>query len=309
MLLKNFITQFSILLKRAKTFLITGHDRPDGDTIGSALALASFLKGKGKTVKILFKDKIPEHFLFLPHAESIEKGVIKGDYNVAIFLECPKIEEKKRFKKIINIDHHLNVEQFGDYNVIDPKAAACGEIVYKIINSINKKLTKEEATCLYVALLTDTGNFQWNTTTSKTLEIASELIKWGAHPYSIYRNLHITKSIQTIKKIGKLLSNTKHVLNNKVTYVELEKDIKDIDTNDVINYIGMIKGTKIFLMFRKLKKNLTKVSFRSHGDIDVNKIAVQFGGGGHKYASGCIIKKDIESVKKEILNVLRKVFK
>lgn len=301
------------IINKYNRFLITGHERPDGDMIGSALALLSLLNRFKKKTYVLI-DKVPTMYSFLPMIKTIKNIPPLESYEVAILLECsdkkriPFNLDLKNFKVIINIDHHcviLKKNHKNEINLIDPKASACAEIVYSIIKSLTKKITEQEALCIYVGLLTDTGKFQWKNTTSKTHIIASELLK-QVDTMDVFMKLYAQKGLDEIKKIATHILNIKTAINGKVAYLEL---IDNLTTDEILNMMGIIKGIVIFLVFSSVNKNLTRVTMRAFDNLDVHKVAMKYGGGGHKRAAGCELKGDIEFAKKIILNDIRKMLK
>lgn len=297
-------------------FLITSHINPEGDAIGSQLALASLLKRLHKKVYIINED-LSRQFSFLTKEEKISDDTnFNGEFDVAIALDCPilsrvgKVEKLiKRAKILLTIDHHISNDNFGDINWVDSKSSCTAELIYELFKSFKLKLNKEEALYIYVAILTDTGSFRYSNTSSKTHLIASKLLRYKIEPHIIYEKIYGNISTNYVKFLCGILSTLKK--EGAIAYITLESNIAKLDSDirerleDFINYPRALKGVKVAMMFRELSKNKIKVSFRSKGDFDVNSLARRFGGGGHMAASGAVIDGMMEEVKKRVLRVTR----
>jgi phosphoesterase RecJ-like protein len=323
MLNKKLIKDIVKVFDENYSFFITGHIRPDGDTIGSELAISSWLKKKKKDIKVdvIHKDIIPENLLFLKGSRDIRvTSQVKEKYDVGIIFECPKLSragniiDLKLFKKVINIDHHASDGQgidFGDYNLIDENVSSCAEIVWQMMECVNYKPDREEAICLYTGLVTDTGKFQQPNTSPKSLQIAADLLKRGVNPAYIYQNIYCRKSVDSLKILGLILNTL--TVDEDIAYLEItneiyeKMDIKSWDTNGIINYAGMIPGVKVHMLFREIgKSGSVRVNFRAYEDgVDLNDVASHFGGGGHKHAAGCELTGKLNDVKDKVLSYLK----
>jgi len=311
------------LFNNSNTFIITGHSRPDGDTVSSELALYIWLKKKNKKVDIVNSESVPDNLKFLPFSGVIKTKIDKNKkYDVAIILESSEIERvgaaifnNINYRTLVHIDHHINRKGdiVSDYNFIDEKATSCAELVLRITEKDGNKLTKEEAICIYTGIVTDTGKFQQANTNPKIMEIAGRLISIGVDPVYIYRNVFAAKTLQSLKLLSLALSTLQK--KGKISYIKVTREMflksgaKQSDTEEIINYAGMVKGTKIYAMFQELvnSKNTVKVSLRSYDNIDVNKIATRFGGGGHKHAAGFKLEsKNIDDCIKFVMQYLEK---
>ncbi|MFN3966928.1 MAG: DHH family phosphoesterase, partial [Endomicrobiia bacterium] len=289
---------------------------------GSQLALYIWLKKKNKNVDIVNWEPVPENLKFLPNSKIIKTDVDKKKkYDVAIILESFDVERiggnlfnNINFNTVVNIDHHINRKgEFASYDLVDEKATSCCEIVLRLMDRDKNKLTKEEAICLYTGIVTDTGKFQQANTNSKAMLIGSRLISAGVDPVYIYKNVYATKTIESMKLLSLALSTLQK--KGEISYITITKDMflktkaKQQDTEDIISYAGMIKGVKIYALFQELlnEKQTVKVSLRSYGNVDVNKIATQFSGGGHLHASGFKLKgKTIDECIKIVMPYLEK---
>lgn len=299
-------------------FLITAHINPEGDSLGSQLAMASLLRALNKDVMIINSDAVPEHFRFLPGADLIrgKAKVANKKFDAAIVLDCPNLGRTgvvrgivKKTECVINIDHHVSNEHFGDINWVEKQASSAGEMVYRLFKEIGVGITKEVALYLYIAILTDTGSFNYDNTSAATHEIISELLGYGIAPYDVSKCVYENKSVRAVKLLGEALSGLEVTAGGKIAYLAVRKKdfertkAKPMDCEDFVSFARSIKGVYVALFFREDKKkaNHFHVSFRSKGKVDVNKVAAQFGGGGHRSASGCTLTGSFYDVKKKVL--------
>ena len=321
MKLKNI----SEVLLSAKKIGITYHVSPDGDAVGSVLALLQGLRYLNKEAYVISKDYLSENLRYLPCADMITGNIIEPtpDTDVVIVLDCGNLErvcaDLSNFTGVVlNVDHHLSNDNYGKYNYVDTNAAATAEIVYELLNLLgidftsNDKKILDIATCIYTSLVTDTGCFRHSNVTYKTLEIASVLKKLGVNNTYIYQSLFDNKEFDRVRFIGKVISNMKLELDNKVALIELPKSfgqefgIEIGDTSDIISYGLQIKGVEVTLLIKEVD-NGVKCSLRSKNDIDVRKIAEVFGGGGHIKAAGISLKEiSMIEAKEKLLNQIEK---
>ncbi len=326
----NEVKQVVKLIKLSKKIFITGHINPDGDVLGSALALYLWIKQnfKDKLVDIYF-NSLSQQYTFLPNADKIEivneKDVNKikqKEYDLGIILECSDISRVGdianfiKFKYLINIDHHQNHKNLVNsaLSIIYPEYASCAEIIFDIFELSKIKINKDIAICLYTGIVSDTGMFQWSNTNEHSFYTASKLYSYGVRPYYIYKNLYRQKSYNSILLLSKVLSTLEIKKIGKYNVGSIyvtQKMLKDtnttlFDTEDFINFPMEVKDVNISIFFKEIGKNLVKVSFRSDV-INVEKIAGKWSGGGHKYAAGATILGSITSVKKTVLKYLEKV--
>ena len=302
-------------IRKHNKFLITAHINPEGDSLGSQLGMKALLESLGKTVIIVDNDAVPDHYKFLPKAGEISNDLAAGlDFEAAIILDCPTLKRIGKVrdligngKSIINVDHHISNEKFGDVNWVDPNASSAGEMVYKIYKEMGLKLTKEKALVLYIAILTDTGSFNYDNTSSVTHDIAGELLGYGIDPASVSESVYEKRSLADIKLFGLVLSTIKVNKEGDVAYLEVTKKILKETGADLmkaegfVNYARSIENVKVAMIFKEDADNKISVSFRSKGEADVNKIASFFGGGGHVKASGCVVEGKLAEVEKKVL--------
>ncbi|MFH1258988.1 MAG: bifunctional oligoribonuclease/PAP phosphatase NrnA [Elusimicrobiota bacterium] len=320
----NILNHILGVLKSNKSFFIAGHLRPDGDCIGSQLALASLLRRLGKKVEIYSHDQLPLYAGFLPGIKKIRIArKIKKKYDVAIILECSDplrmgniIDLEKQVKTVINIDHHAYHTYFGDLNFIDAQASSVAEQIYKLFLRSDLPLNTDEATWLYLGIVTDTGRFQHLNTKAQSLRTAAQLLEAGANPTKINRWVYGTKSYSSLLLLSKVLATLKLAAKGEIAYVVLSKEMyrrigNNIhDTEEMIDFPTMVPGVKISLFFKETEESENiKISFRSVEGVDVNKLAVQLGGGGHKNAAGVSLPGSLNSVCKKVLRLAEQALK
>ncbi|MDY7033915.1 MAG: bifunctional oligoribonuclease/PAP phosphatase NrnA [Thermodesulfobacteriota bacterium] len=307
-------------MRTEKAFLVTSHMNPEGDAIGSALAMAISLKTIGKEVTVYNQDPIPENLRFLPMSDAIVYEVNNPcHFDVAVILDCAdlsrlgkdakKIEE---IKKTINIDHHKTNDGFGDLVLVDPDSSSTAEIIYGLIKDIPVRITQEIATNIYTGILTDTGAFCYSNTSAEVLEIASELVRKGVNPSFVAEEVYERQSVSKLRLLGSAL-NTLEILDNgrigsmKVSLPMLMATGATPDlTENMVNYPKSIRGVEVAVLFRELSKDHYKVSLRSSERVDVADVAKEFGGGGHAKASGCIIRGNLPEVEAQVFNAINK---
>lgn len=309
------------IIVTGKSFFLAGHLSPDGDTLGSMLAISSVLKRLGKKVHLFSSDPVPENLSFLPHAASIKIGRLppKKRFDAAILLECSTPRRGgnlstvlKHAGKVVNIDHHKTSELYGDVNIVESRSSSTAEIVYRLFYSMNVHITKTEASCLYVGIVTDTGRFHFPATSPRTLEVASRLLETGFKFSRINDLLYATKSCPALKVLGRALESLEFFFGSRVAVITLKNsDFTDFNaspehTENVINYGMMAPGVRIAVLFRE-EADRTGVTFRSRGHADVSLLAKTFGGGGHRNASGCKMKAGMDEAKKKVLAEIQKI--
>jgi len=305
------------ILKKAKTILITTHRNPDGDGIGSGVALMSILLKLGKKIDFVTKDTIPFIYNFLPYINKIKKvDSVKKRYDVVIFLECPDkdrngkiIDFEKNFKISVNIDHHIGNTRYADINIVDPKASAVGMQLFEFFKKAGLKIDLNVALGLYTAIITDTGSFNFANSTPEVHRAVAELIEKGVKPSFVSSNVYAT-SPESTKLMAQMLSKIriKDGIGWSVLTKKMFKQTKALDSeiDNFINLIRNIRDVKIAVLFKEYGAKVIKVSFRSKTGFNVNRIATFFNGGGHKYAAGCVIHKTLKDAISSVLKIIKK---
>ncbi len=309
------ITRSAELLNKADHIILTAHIHPDGDALGSLLALNAYLAAQGKQVRMLLDDEIPRTFRFLADWEKIEKpdnSEIEAD--LLVVLDASDLERIGKVRNavkapILNLDHHISNLKFADYWYVDSQAAATGEIIFKLLNAVQAAITADMAAALFTAIATDCGFFRFANTSAETLRFASELVALGAKPHIISENLD-TKPLAVIEALPKVLETLEIVdcgQGRQIAALTLRQEIlADLreDTEGFINYPRNIEGVEIAVMFKETD-NSVRVSLRSK-TVDVSKIALGFGGGGHARAAGCTVAEPLNKAKRLILEAAKK---
>lgn len=302
------------LLIKCDRFLISTHLRADGDAIGAQLALAGILHQLGKDTVIQNETPVPENYSFLPGVEQINQfGKLPFQPQAAILLDSPdpkRIGVIKRhlvtIDKIINIDHHVSNSSYGDAYWVEPEASSVGEMIFHMITPLKARLTRDIALCIYVAVLTDMGKFQYMVTSqsgTRIFSLAAKLVETGLVPYEIYKKVYNLYSIAPLKLLGEALSklelrDSSGIALMKISRSMIERAGNDFDiTENLISYPRDIITTRVAILFVE-HDEFIKVSFRSKEPsiIDVNKIASRFGGGGHPAAAGAEIPGSLDEV-------------
>lgn len=323
---REVIKEFQKIVSRYRRFLLTVHLNADGDAIGSEIALCRFLKSKGKEVRLLNQEPLPEAYQFLcgncpvevfnaeRHAALVEDSevifLIDNSTPARFASMKDPILRSKAFK--VCIDHHPESHPIWHFNIIIDDACATGEIVYDLLVGMEEPITLEIAEALYVAIITDTGHFRFSITNARTHEIVSHLVRVGVNPQKIYQEVYERIPAEYIRLMGCAFENVARENNGKIAYINITRDMIDrceahhIDTSDILNPVLTIDKVRVAVLFKELADGRSKVSLRSKGDVDVNLLASEFGGGGHKNASGIVMKEGLEEVRKKILTRLKK---
>jgi len=279
-------------------FVLSSHSRPDGDSIGSQLAMAYALKALGKEAVAINADAAPPPLLAFPGVTDIRIAAeADGPYDAAIIMECGDLARTgvtgldRTF--VINIDHHPGNQMFGQSNWFDLSAAACGEMVFDVIRELGVPLSVEIATHVYVAILTDTGSFHYSNITPRTFDICRQCIEAGVSAQDVARNIFDSSHLGRLKLFGAVLSGMQLDDTGRIATVWVDKQLAKQcggtyeDTEGLINLPLTVKDILAAVFFKENGPGEWRVSMRSKGTIDVNAVAKEFGGGGHKNASGC----------------------
>jgi phosphoesterase RecJ-like protein len=300
-------------------FILTSHSRPDGDALGSVLALAEILDQMGRQTDVVFADPVPLIYRTLPNVERIHHTPSAADivdHSIpAILLECDGIARTGLLgldedRPLINIDHHASGRHFAGVNWIDEHACAVGAMVYRLAIAAKVEITPSMATCLYTAIMSDTGAFTYSSTNADTFALVHDLALHGANPGQIARDVYFSNSISKIRLLGAALSNLQcedKLAWSWVTSNDMELSGADAeDCEGVVNYLISIAGIESAVFLREVPDvNEFRLSIRSKGKIDVARIAESLGGGGHRSASGCTLSGPLDVAMERILTQLR----
>lgn len=304
----------------AQKIVIAGHINPDGDSLGSVLALTHLLRKAGKDVTAISADGVPEIYRWLPGSDLIVTGTERRDFDLAIVCDSgalarigrsviPAIESAPH---LIDIDHHIADGVFGDIQIIDASAAATAELIWQLAGVLSKTwkqelLDKEIAECLMTGLITDTGSFRFLNVTPRTFQLAARLQKLGAIPAPITELVFENKSYASIKLLGRALDAVQRTEDGRVAWTHVRAEdfadlnATDADTEGIVNHVRAINGVQVGILFREVPGMKVRISLRARDGADVNRIANTFGGGGHKLAAGCSVEPPLADVEAAVV--------
>jgi phosphoesterase RecJ-like protein len=303
-------------VRQGNRFLLTSHVNPDGDAIGSELGLARLLRKMGKGAVVWNRDETPTIYRPLPGSDRVHNGEeppagFPDVFDAFIVLECPSpdrtgLEQHLGALPIINIDHHLGNQHYGVINWVDTAAPAVGEMVYRLSQGLKMSLDPETAACLYLTLVTDTGGFRFSNATAAAFESAASLVRDGAHPEQVSQWLYESQPLPVMRLVGEMLQTLEIHDEGRVATALLTPEMfarvgaAPGDSEGLIDYPRSIAGVDAVALIRQRDDGSHKVSLRSRGDIDVEKIARHHGGGGHRNAAGFVLEGAGEEVRRQV---------
>lgn len=315
--MKNSLDAICRVFREKDRFLIACHENPEGDAIGSELALALALRKMGKTATVLNADPVPFNLRFLPGADSVVGEEDGSRYEVAVVVDCGSSGRTGRVQPelgkppiLVNIDHHQTNGGCGDYCLVDPEAAATGMLIYRVLTAMGAEIDYDVAVNIYVAILTDTGSFHYSNASPEAFHIAGEMIRRGIDPWAVAEQVYETQSADRLRLLGRVLSSLEIAAGGKVAAITtMKKDLADHSAardslEGFINYPRSILGAEVAVAFREEGEREFRVSFRSKGRVDVSAIALAFGGGGHRNAAGCTVQGALPEVKRKVFEAL-----
>lgn len=317
------------LIRGSRTILITSHRDPDGDSIGSQLALAHLVENCGKSCRIINQGELPYKYGFLDPRGKIESVEVTerqkdagADLDLTFVLDCTSMSRVGEVERIIppqtsmvNIDHHQDNERFGTFNYVDVNASAVGETIFSLIKAAAVPLTPEVANQLYAAILTDTGRFKFTNTTPCCLKVCAELIEKGADPRYVTNQIYFNHSLAFLKLLGSILRDPEITAEDRIcSMIISQRTLRDLKVNPkelegLVNYSLFLKGVKIGLLFTEKEDGKTKVNLRSQNEFDVAKVAKGFGGGGHRNAAGCQLDCSLDETKRIIVEQIQRMLR
>lgn len=289
--------------------MISSHARPDGDSIGSQLAMAYALRALGKHATVVNADAAPTPLMAFPGVPDIQIAPsAEGEFDAAIIMECGDLSRTgvsgldRSF--VINIDHHPGNTGYGRINWFDSSAAACGEMVFDLVEALGVPLTVEIATHIYLAILTDTGSFHYSSLSPRTFDICREALETGVDPVQVARNVYDSNNMGRLKLFGAVLNVMQVDRTGCIATLYVDHEMARAaggtyeDTEGLVNLPLTVKEIQAVVFFKHEQGEEYRVSLRSKGDVDINAIAKEFGGGGHKNASGCSVTGAIDTLQR-----------
>lgn len=310
------LKQLVKIIKGAKKIMVATHENPDGDGIGSVIALGIGLKQLKKKVTLYMKDPVPKIYRFLKGSDQIVNVLPAGEkFDVTFIIDLGEIERVgEDFVKFpgrgvtISLDHHIKGDHNADLNFCLPKQAASGEVIFKVLKALKCKINRPMATGMFTAMVTDTGSFKYSNTTQETFAIAAELMKQKVDVWQVALNCYETFT-RARMELFKLVMNTMVVHESgKIAWITLLKNdfartgASSEDAEGFISYPRAVEGVEVAISYKEVEENLFKVSLRSKLYVDVAAIAQGFGGGGHMRASGCKLKGTLAEIQKTMLD-------
>jgi phosphoesterase RecJ-like protein len=302
------IKQITAELHARQRFVISSHSRPDGDSIGSQLAMAFGLRALGKHVTVVNLDPAAQQFMAFPGVRDINVApAVDGDFDAAIVMECSDyartgVTGLDRYFTI-NIDHHPGNSRYGQINWFDSSAAACAEMVFDLVQALGVPLSMEVATHVYVAILTDTGSFHFSNLSPRTFDICRQLLEAGIDPVRIARQVYDSASLGRLKLCGAIMTGMTVDSSGQIAVLYVDRPMVRAagatydDTESVINQPLTVKELQAVVFFKQTDGDEYRVSMRSKGEVDVGMVAKEFGGGGHKNAAGCTVRGHIDELR------------
>jgi phosphoesterase RecJ-like protein len=306
-------------IKKYDNFLIAAHISPEGDALGSQVGFYNLIKKLGKQAMIVSDDQLPYGFDFFPGTKHIHRLGKKFKYikfDCLVVLDCADLKRTGRVyklnqgnKPVINIDHHISNQNFGDVNWVDEQSSSCSEMIYQLYRRLGLAIDKDTALALYTGIMTDTGSFRYSNTSSSTFKAAAELLKCGVNVAGVYHYVYENIPAQAVKLLLKILSKIKIFGQGRIAVFEIGLEPSrgkklGIDLADqCLSFGRAIKGVEVVVLFKNsvTLKSQIRVNLRSQGKVDVNKVAVFFGGGGHKAAAGCTIPGEVSVVRRKVI--------
>ncbi len=309
-------------IKKAETIVIMAHETPDGDAIGSCLAMKLALKQLEKNADVIIRE-VPQIFDFLPGREEIKMDSDIEKYDLAISLDCADFkrlvgnEYFERAKQTIVIDHHGSNKMYGDINFVNPVAPACCQILIGMFQYFNINIDKELGTCILTGIITDTGGFRYSGVTPETFEFTADLLQKGVNVSDIYKRVLDTRTKANFELMKRIIDRMEFLEDGKVTFTYItNKDLEEVnagigDHEGLVEVGRDVEGVEVSVFIRQKDDDINsyKISMRSNDYVNVSDVCLMFGGGGHEKAAGAVIQGDIETVEQKIINELRKVLK
>ena len=310
------LSQVVELIESKRSFAITSHFRPDGDSLGSSLGLYWLLRALDKDVEVIMRDPVPHAYQQLPGAKQVRVTPgVDNSYDAVFVIECSDITRPglKELDKqlVVNIDHHSTTALFGKINWIDSTASAVGEMIFNLCKATGVRVTREIAECVYTALITDTGSFHFSNTTERTFKVASELLRTGVKPAKAAEAVFASYPWSRIQLMGAVLSTARRDSTGRVAFLRHSLEMQhtahasDEDADGFVNYPLTVEEVEAVAMLKESEPGVYRTSLRSKGDVNVARVAEVFGGGGHRNAAGCTLRGTWEEAEEKLLGLLQ----
>lgn len=304
-------------IKEAKSIVILTHENPDGDAVGSALAMYTALEQMGKKEVDVIIPVYPKAYTFLPNVDKVKKQGREEEYDLAIALDSATIKMLNGWanyfetaKNRVVIDHHSTNTMYGDLNYVNPDSPACTQILLTVFEYFGIEVTKEIGKCIITGIITDTGGFQYQSTRPETFEFAAKLLKSGINIYEIYKKSMNTKTRANFELRKRAIDKMEFLEDGKVAFTYITKqDMEEVsatseDDEGIVDEGRCIEGVEVSIYLKEIDKGY-KVSLRSNEYVNVSDVCLMFGGGGHIHAAGCKINSPLDQAKEKIINQIK----
>lgn len=302
-----------------RSYVLACHQRPDGDTLGSALAVARVLRSLGRDVVVVSEDGVPDNYAFVPDAEIVVRSTDRRDFDMGVLVDSEGISrvgsaaDAVRSARITAcIDHHVPENQFGDIRITDPDYSATAELIAELLEASSIEVDSTVATQLLTGLIADTGAFRFANTSPRTFHVAARLTDLGADPSAIARQVYDSRPLRAVKLLGRALSSLRTDIDGRVVWAVIRRSdmdelaATDADTDSVVNHVRSVRGPEVAILFREIEPNVVRISLRSNAGVDVNQVARRFGGGGHAAAAGCTVDAPIDEAQSRVVGEVLK---
>ncbi|HXD34771.1 MAG TPA: bifunctional oligoribonuclease/PAP phosphatase NrnA [Pyrinomonadaceae bacterium] len=310
------LSQVVELIESKRSFAITSHIRPDGDSLGSSLGLYWLLQALEKDAEVIMRDAVPHSYRHLPAWQNVRvTPSVDRSYDAVFVIECSDIGRpglvNLEKQHVVNIDHHSTTALFGTINWIDSTASAVGEMIYNLCKATGVRVTKEIAECVYTALITDTGSFHYSNTTERTFKVASELVRTGVKPAKTAESVFASYPWARIQLLGDVLSTARRDASGRVACMRQTLDMQkrsaaaEEDTDGFVNYPLTVAEVEAVALLKECAPEVYRTSLRSKGDVNVARVAELFGGGGHRNAAGCTLTGSWDDAETRIIGLLQ----
>jgi phosphoesterase RecJ-like protein len=312
---------FEAFLADRDEFLVTAHIDPDGDAVGSCLALALALRHIGKTPEVVLDSPLPDTLRFLPGASAtLRPDQVRKKFDAAFVLDSSSLDRAGSVPerclnpgaKIAVIDHHWGNDGFGDVRLVNPEASATAELVYDLIEFLRIPISPEIAEGLYAGILSDTGGFRYANTSSRTLRLAARLVEHGARAPLVADALYATKTAPSLRILGLALASLETRSGGRIGAMTISRDMFEQagatpeDADGIVQYAKALAGARVGMLVQEVAPNEIRASLRSDGTVDVNQVASLFGGGGHRNAAGLRVRGDLQQVRNDLYEALER---
>ncbi|MEZ4599258.1 MAG: bifunctional oligoribonuclease/PAP phosphatase NrnA [Syntrophotaleaceae bacterium] len=303
-------------IEQGKRFLVASHGNPDGDALGSTIALTLALREMGKEAVAYNQDGISEEMAFLPGADSMVKRLEDGDqFDAGFILDSGELARagshlRECCDQLVNVDHHPYSEDFGTIYYVDESACATGALVYRILTEAGHPISSQVAVCIYAAILADTGSFRYSNANPEAFQIAAEMVGKGVSPWDVASNLYENRPEKRMRLLAKALQTLTVSPCGRYGSISVTSEMFDATgadsehTDGFINYPRSIRDVEVAIFFRQVGSQSFKIGFRSKGRVDVGSIAREFGGGGHHNASGATLPGSLKEVQETVFSRL-----